>query len=251
MTFAFVHGAYGHSSDFDEVRAGLEPSVALSLPGHDFEAAHDFEHAVDLLLQQLPKRSVGVGYSMGGRLLLSAARKAPERFLGLVLESAHIGNLSDEARKKRLILDEQRARDIQENPEAFLSAFWSLDLFKSFAAHPKRSALLAARVKRAQKNKSDLAKSVLAMSVAHQPDATEMLSQNARPILFIAGALDAKYVSHHASVVAAANAQSECLVIEGAGHNVHQEARDAYIKALKRFAAKARLFKAKCIEELV
>jgi 3-oxoadipate enol-lactonase len=53
------------------------------------------------------ERAVFVGLSMGGYLIFELFRKAPERFLGVVLSSTRAGPDSEEARQNRYALRER------------------------------------------------------------------------------------------------------------------------------------------------
>jgi pimeloyl-ACP methyl ester carboxylesterase len=53
------------------------------------------------------ERAVFVGLSMGGYLIFELFRKAPERFLGVVLSSTRAGPDSEEARRNRYALRER------------------------------------------------------------------------------------------------------------------------------------------------
>jgi len=61
-------------------------AIALALPGHGGAPMRPLEQWPKALLAEMPRtRCVGVGWSLGGLVLLQAAQLAPERFSRLVL----------------------------------------------------------------------------------------------------------------------------------------------------------------------
>lgn len=89
----FVHGFAGDASDWDRVRAELNDSctgIAIDLPGHRARRAASgpftIERCADDVIASLSGgSSVLIGHSMGARIVLEAASRAPESVRGLVL----------------------------------------------------------------------------------------------------------------------------------------------------------------------
>lgn len=67
-----------------------------------------------------------------------------------------------------------------------------------------------------------------------QEDLFPRLSELSMPVLLIAGGLDDKY-RRIARSLHEALAGSRLCIVEGAGHNVHLERPDAYIRAVEAF----------------
>ncbi len=119
----FLHGFLGDADDWKEVAEKLAASyycILPELPGHGLEDAElpfaeygftDITADFKVFCEQFntPRLSV-VAYSLGGRLALAAALEYPALISKLVLVSASAGIADVEARKKRALDDEQRAK---------------------------------------------------------------------------------------------------------------------------------------------
>ncbi|MCH8837349.1 MAG: alpha/beta fold hydrolase, partial [Candidatus Marinimicrobia bacterium] len=105
-----LHGFMGCLENWADLRRQLRPqwrTMAIDLPGHggtpiaNFGAPDAFERlpaALEDLLDGFSRDSVHLlGYSMGGRVALALALRAPERFASLVLEGVSPGLETDEA----------------------------------------------------------------------------------------------------------------------------------------------------------
>ena len=98
--------------------------VAVDLPGHGAsDSPQDFRlytmgRHVEALAEIIDRlgleRVAWLGYSLGGRIALSAAVALPERTTALVLESASPGIASEEERQQRIGEDETLADWIEE-----------------------------------------------------------------------------------------------------------------------------------------
>jgi pimeloyl-[acyl-carrier protein] methyl ester esterase len=88
-----VHGWGMNLAAFDDLRGALpaQESWAVDLPGHGRSAwdpaRAGFDAKVEDVLAVLPPRCVLLGWSLGGKLALEAARRAPTRVAALVLVS--------------------------------------------------------------------------------------------------------------------------------------------------------------------
>ena len=93
----FCHGLFGRGRNFTGIAKGLQPDfrcVLLDMPDHGsspWTQAFDYGTAADLVVQQL--RALGaeespvqlVGHSMGGKIAMTAALRAPELLDRLVV----------------------------------------------------------------------------------------------------------------------------------------------------------------------
>ena len=184
-----------------------------------------------------------VGYSMGGRVALSALVDGPEAFSevagALVLESCGLGPADEAERARAAQADARRAEELRaQGLEAFMEAWGSQPLFASQAALP-----------------ADVRGRVLAERLANDVEALartfERAGQHAMPargavcaalagyvkrggrVRYVAGALDEKY----AALAEVLPSCVEAHIVEGAGHNVHLERPDAYVQLLSDFLA--------------
>ncbi|MEX1023500.1 MAG: alpha/beta fold hydrolase [Planctomycetota bacterium] len=238
LPLILVHGSFGEAADWD----ALKPLFArrdvrpVELPAHGAryrDSARSFTEVALELATQLPARADLVGYSLGGRVALAAALRAPERVRSVVLESASAG-LDPAERVTRRRRDEADAARLVEDPEGFLDAFWSAPLFDSFRAWPGFQAERARGVERARRAPARLAATYSALSPGRMPDLRPALAELGVPLLFVAGALDTKYTAIGAECVALAP-NAELAVIADAGHNVHLEQPAAFALRLRAF----------------
>lgn len=130
---------------------------------------------------------VGIGYSLGGRLLLSLAAQAPDLFDGLVFLSTNPG-ISEADRIGRLAHDETWARRFESESWSSLMNDWnSQTVFKGSRAEPARK-------------ESDYARERLALllrefSLGKQPDFRSWAAESKIPQLWMSGEKDEKFVS--------------------------------------------------------
>lgn len=118
-TVVFAHATGFHGRLWDAVIARLSPSwrcVALDLRGHGRSEAPDpgagdpyawreFTADTVAVMEALDLRgALGVGHSMGGFVMATAAARAAARFVGLVLADPVITDAQDARRRDRLAL---------------------------------------------------------------------------------------------------------------------------------------------------
>lgn len=245
----YLHGWLGSASDWDAVQP-LLPGLALELPGHGAarhlpEAAYSLAGAADAVVDAVVDaveraaadhphvgRPVLVGYSMGGRVAMTAALRHPGRFRALVLESASPGLRSDAERAARRAMDEARAAHVERDLAGFLAGWYRLPLFASLATVPGRvDATIAERLRG---DPPELARALRGLTVARQPSYWDRLG-DLPPTLALAGRLDAKYVGI-VNAMAAAPSVTARLVPE-AGHSVHRERPAAFAQTVRDWIA--------------
>lgn len=190
---------------------------------------------VRLLDELRISRAVVAGYSMGGRLALYLALRYPERCTGLFLESASPGLESAEDRANRRASDEELASRLKsEDFEVFLEDWYRQPLFNSLA---RDEDLLQHTIETRRRNDPvELAKSLRGMGTGSQPSLWVELSGLQAPALAVAGDLDEKYAGI-ARRMAEASPIIDCAIVPEVGHNVHVEAPERCVKALRGFVA--------------
>lgn len=190
--------------------------------------------AVIRILDELGvERPLVAGYSMGGRLALYLALRYPERCAGLFLESASPGLESEEEQNVRRAADEEKAKRLESGDfEGFLRAWYRQPLFASLAHNDR---LLGKTIAARRRNDPvELARSLRGMGTGNQPSLWVELEDLAVPAEAVAGELDGRY-AEISSRMASINPRIGSELVQGAGHNVHEEAPAEYVALLERF----------------
>jgi 2-succinyl-6-hydroxy-2,4-cyclohexadiene-1-carboxylate synthase len=137
-----LHGFVGTRATWDGVVERLAPerytALALDLPGHgestDALQRITFDACAEHVLSHSPPSFELCGYSLGGRLALHVALRAPERVRRLVLVSTTAG-IDDEAeRAARRRADSVLAADLERRPFTEFMDRWQAQ--PVFAADP-------------------------------------------------------------------------------------------------------------------
>ena len=238
----FLHGFMGSSDDWQEVTASIgDRAFALSvdLPGHGGSLGLPSEaytiggaaRAVVGVLDEVGVEQAAIaGYSMGGRLALYLALRRPERVAGLFLESASPGLRSEEERNLRRAADEEKALRLEsEDFEAFLRDWYRQPIFASLARDEE---LLWRTIgARLRNDPLELARSLRGMGTGAQPSLWEELAGLRVPTLAVAGELDEKLVGISRRMAEAPLVRT--ATVPGAGHSVHAEAPEGYVRLLR------------------
>jgi 2-succinyl-6-hydroxy-2,4-cyclohexadiene-1-carboxylate synthase len=170
------------------------------------------------------------GYSMGGRLALHVAATRPERILSLLTIGAHAG-LDEDAREGRRQGDEALAQRIESDGlEAFVDYWSSLALF---AGLERRGPSFVAQMRSERMNNhvTGLAESLRGMGAGAMRPVWDELARAQCPCTFVAGQLDHGYVAS-ARRLAMSVPNARVVVVQRAGHSVHQERPDAFARLL-------------------
>ena len=171
-----------------------------------------------------------VGYSMGGRLALHVAAARPERILSLLTIGAHAG-LDEEAREGRRRGDEALAQRIENDGlEAFVNYWSSLPLFEGLERRGP-SFLAQVRAARLDNHVAGLAESLRGMGAGAMRPVWNELGRVKVPATFVAGQLDHSYAAS-ARRLAASVQEGRVVIVQRAGHTVHQERPEAFSRLL-------------------
>lgn len=228
-----LHGFMGGPGTFDDVVGGLhQPTYALPL-GDGVPSS--LEGEADRLLETLSREGVHefdlLGYSLGGRLAMHMAMKAPDRVHRLVLESAHPGMEEASERTARLDHDEQWAERLVDEWPDVLRAWYAQTVFASVADTPLLEAMIREKETR---HPGVLARELKAWSLGLQKPKWSYLAHRTHPTLFISGEMDGRYQALGERLVALSGPIRH-VSIRGAGHVVHREQPEAYLAALRSF----------------
>lgn len=219
-------------------------TIAVDLLGHGASDSpadperYRMERCVDDLVALLNglgiERTAVLGYSMGGRVALHLALRAPERLWGLVLESASPGIEDASERDERRRSDEALAERIErEGLEAFVATWEAQPLFASQARLPD-AVRHELRRQRLQNDPLGLANSLRGLGAGRQQPVLDRLAELRLPVLLITGALDTKY-SGLAGRMAAALPCARLEVVPNAGHATHLEQPEIFDRVVRAF----------------
>jgi 2-succinyl-6-hydroxy-2,4-cyclohexadiene-1-carboxylate synthase len=231
-----LHGFAGAVDDWaGAVAAAGLPAQALALPGHHPEVPcpERFEAAVDDLLARLPEAPVDLaGYSLGGRLALGIAARAPDRVRRLLLVSSHTGLEGADERRARLERDGERAARLRTDAEAFFAGWDALPLFGD-AAGP---AVEAHRARRRAHDPRALAAALSRLSPGAMPSLRPALAARAAATTLCVGEHDARYRAHYAELHTRCPGL-RCEIVPGAHHRVPVDRPEALGAVLRRWKA--------------
>jgi 2-succinyl-6-hydroxy-2,4-cyclohexadiene-1-carboxylate synthase len=239
-----LHGFTGTRHAWDHLQPWLRSRfavVAPDLPGHG-ESPCDpevtFEATLASLLRLLDslglERTDIAGYSLGARVALGMALRAPDRVRRLVLESGSPGLRRRRDRLDRRKSDGELAASIErDGVEAFVDRWEALPLFEGLRTLP--APLLASlRERRRSYRPQALAGSLRALSLGAQPNYWSRLWNLRTPTLLLTGARDIKFTAT-ARAMAAELPLVWGHVFPGAGHAPHLEVPEAYARELQGF----------------
>jgi 2-succinyl-6-hydroxy-2,4-cyclohexadiene-1-carboxylate synthase len=171
-----------------------------------------------------------VGYSMGGRLALHIAAARPERILSLLTIGAHAG-LDEEAREGRRRGDEALAQRIEKDGlEAFVNYWSGLPMFEGLERRGP-SFVAQMRAARMDNHVAGLAESLRGMGAGAMRPVWQNLARVTCPCTFVAGQLDHGYAAS-ARRLAASVPRGRVVIVQRAGHTVHQERPEAFARLL-------------------
>ncbi len=234
MAVLALHGFTGAGDDFRPVADPdwLTPDVI----GHGAVAPRALApYAIDAEAARIgamaPPDALLIGYSMGGRLALTLAARAPGVIRGLVLIGATPGIEDAAARAARRADDGARADRIEAiGVPAFLDAWQRVPIIASQRRIPA-DVRAAMRARRLRHRPWGLANSLRGMGAGAMPSLWHRLSAIPCPALLVTGAEDEKF-DGIADAMARAMPRAERAVIGGAGHCAHLERPDAFRRAL-------------------
>ena len=251
-----LHGFTGDGEDFGMLASQLDPQVDLLAPdliGHGRSDAPEersrytiaacaedvlgWSAALGELRGEPSLRPALLGYSMGGRVALTAAVARPEAWSALILIGATAG-IDDEAeRAARQAADARLAAQIRASGvEAFLAAWRQKPIIATQRRTPEPwRGQMAAR--RRRNRAAGLSRSLEAMGTGAMPPLWGRLGAIACPVLLVVGEEDVKFQRLAARLRGELGA-AEVAVIDGAGHAAHLEAPERFGERLEAFLAR-------------
>ena len=244
-----LHGFTGSTEAMSGLAEGLSQTyrvLAVDLPGHGKtempqSALRDFsmESTVSCLWDALDdlgaERANLVGYSMGGRVALSAAVACPKRAASVVCVGASPGIADPIERAKRREADEVLASSIlSDGVEQFVDSWLAQPLFASLASRLSPAEFQASRQQRLTNTAEGLAFSIRSIGTGSMKPLHDALADAEFPCLWAAGAEDAKFAAI-AEEMSATMPNGRCALVSDAGHSVHLENPAATLSAINDF----------------
>jgi len=238
----FIHGLLGSGDDWTETIKGIESDstcLTIDLPSHgnapdlpttitSFEGAI---HQIGASLKETITTPIhGIGYSLGGRILLGLTNHYPELFDRLTFISTFPGFKDEGTRNARWESDLRwsalmRALD----SETFLPRWYAQETFHSeMWSEEIRTRILASR---ASVSLSRMASFFELTSAARMPSYWSLLESLTIPTTFIAGERDLKYVQI-GEEIASRNPHINLSIMPGCGHAVALENPQTLAKTL-------------------
>ncbi len=241
-TKLFIHGLLGSGEDWNETIKGIGSNctcVTADLPAHgkapevpptstSFEGViHEIGGA---LTETLTKPLHGIGYSLGGRVLLGLTQYYPELFERLTFISTFPGFESESIRHARWESDLKWSSLMGSlDTDTFLTRWYAQETFHSERWNDEtRAKILSSR---SSLSLSGIAPFFEATSAAKMPSYWSLLDSITIPTRFIAGERDLKYVQI-GQELAERNPSIHPFVVPGCGHAVPLESPVLLAKAL-------------------
>ena len=253
-----LHGFSQSAASWDDVAVQLgatRPVYALDLVGHGASDRPDnpeayaldaqgaalcaFAHHVAAVENAHP---AVLGYSMGGRVTLSALSGDPHAFSAVILEAAGLGPASPADRAAAAERDARCAARLRvDGLAAFMDVWEQLPLFATQRTLPAdvRERLHAARMandaEALARTFEHAGQHVVPDRAANLATLAALASSHAQPLplLYLAGEHDQKYRAQAHDFAAATHAAT--CIVPGAGHNTHLEAPAAFVREVEAF----------------
>ncbi len=163
---------------------------------------------------------------MGGYVALAIARRAKDRVLGLALFDTQAGADDDAAREKRAAL----AAEVESGGTDVLAREMLPRLLSSSSPDECRK-----DVEQMIRRASPAGAAAALRGLARRPPAFDVLKSFERNVLVVVGENDAITPPARAEEMAAAARHAQLVLVPGAGHLAHIEAKERVNAALVRF----------------
>lgn len=222
-----LHGFTETDESWHETLARDIPGLRCPLlPGHGCKPCPTdltWKRAVDDLAAGFPAEPVDIlGYSMGGRVAIRLALEHPQRIRRLILISCHPGIRDPAERELRRRRDESLAQVLEEDGIGPFMAWWetqpALKPSQPFPAAVAESV----RARRLNQDPCGLAACLRSLGGGAMEPVWQRLGELRMPVLLIAGAADARYMSIMDEMSAAIPGSRREVVLKS-GHAVHRE----------------------------
>ena len=169
-----------------------------------------------------------IGYSLGGRLCLTAALSNAKQVKRLVLISATAGIEESTERQSRIASDEQLANRItQIGVSAFVDEWLALPMFAGLTHATNQRDL------RLNNTAIALASSLRLCGAGKQQPTWSRLGELKMPVLLIAGERDTKFVALATRMAESIGSHADLKIIANCGHTPHLEQSEQFLEVTK------------------
>ena len=234
MNLWCLHGAVGLAADWDVFKRRIEQEGhrvhAIDLWSYLQDGECSFEDFAGKLCREARNASappVLIGYSMGGRLALHALIEDPEAWGGAMMISVHPGRESEEEKIPRMAADAEWAAKILAGKwDSFLEAWEAQPVLQGQCETPlaDRSILRERQVA--------VARGFTSWSLGKQENLRSLLASITRPVFWLSGSRDPKFVSLTDSVWKEMP-DGYLLGPVKAGHRVPWEAPEEFLQCVE------------------
>ncbi|MGI9604648.1 MAG: alpha/beta fold hydrolase [Acidimicrobiales bacterium] len=232
----FLHGFTGDSSamlDLARHSCDGRPALLVDLIGHGGSDAPEnvepyrMSSVVDQVLSIVGNEPPGtvhlVGYSMGGRVAVSMAARAPWYFRSLTILSSTAGLTEPDLRAARAVHDGELADRIEQiGVESFVDEWLATPLFVHLAESLADEVYDAMRSQRLRSSAIGLANSLRGTGTGSMPPVWVSIGQLRCPVITLAGSLDERHVALARRLAELAQ-DGRSGTIEGVGHSLPLE----------------------------
>lgn len=229
-----LHGFLGKATDWNSVapHLGAKRFEAIDLwPMIRASAAAEdpFDAFSELLVKHLRGEScIAIGYSMGGRLLMSTLLKHPKCFNAAVIVSANPGLEKEEEKRSRIENDKLWADCFLKEPWQNCLTTWNAQPVLHAPREPGADYISLNRVEH-DFDRGALAGALTAFSLGRQRNMKEALTASSVPVLYVAGDEDAKFSKIARSMApdladSTPDSRSRSVVLKNAGHRLPWDA---------------------------
>ncbi|MDA8209346.1 MAG: alpha/beta fold hydrolase [Actinomycetota bacterium] len=215
--------------------------VLVDLPGHGGSSGIvlDLDECADLLAEML-EGSALVGYSLGGRLALTLARRHPRAMAAIAVVGANPGLADPDDRAERLANDRRLAERLAAVGDpaqlrSFLASWLGNPLFGGIA--PEVAGVEA----RLANRPGPMAEMLVATSLGAQEDLWGAAARMEIPALYLYGERDEKFSALAIRYCAGSGGRVRCAAIPGAAHYAIGEAPYATARMIAAFLDEAGL----------
>ncbi len=210
------------------------PVAGLLSAEHDVISLEHEDHTYEGRLEEIAAAGEGAvlcGYSLGGRLALRSALRAPERYAAVITVGASAGIEEPEARSARAAADDRLAGWMETSRIEDIVSVWER---QPLFADQTDALVEDQRPGRLAQDPRSLALLLRTAGQGALPPVWHELETLRPPLLAMAGARDEAY-ARVAERMAGVAPDGRSALLEGAGHAAHLQQPEAFAERVSTF----------------